>query len=175
MAEEGQRRTLATSLLASIRAYQYHRARGGPWSLVMRRLARLKRNLLSLLTASDIDVMARFGRNLRLPHPNGVVIHGDVVIGDDCLVMQQVTIGLRPPGHVPRLGSRVYVGAGAKILGSVTIGDDARIGANAVVLSDVPAGATAVGIPARIVRQAPPNYSELPSTTPTEGDIPGGF
>jgi serine O-acetyltransferase len=65
--------------------------------------------------------------------------------------MQQVTIGILADHRVPTIGSRVYIGTGAKVLGHVTVGDDARIGANAVVLSDVPPGATVVGIPARIV------------------------
>lgn len=176
MAESHQRWTLTASLLASIRRYQYYCEKRGPWSLFRRRLARLKRNVLSILTSSDIDVRAKLGRNLRLPHPNGIIIHGEVEIGDDCIIMQQVTIGLRPPGRVPRLGSRVYVGAGAKILGSVTIGDDARIGANAVVLSDVPAGATAVGIPARIVRQRASTPGQAPSNNPGAEDYDsGGF
>jgi len=88
-----------------------------------------------------------------LPHPNGVVMHRDAVIGVNCMIMQQVTIGQLAEGGAPRLGDGVYVGAGAKVLGEITIGDGASIGANAVVLSDVPPGCTAVGIPARVVRR----------------------
>ncbi len=87
-----------------------------------------------------------------MPHPTGVVIHHDAVIGNDCILMQQVTIGqLTKPG-APVLGRNVYVGAGAKVLGAITIGDGARIGANAVVLISLPPHCTAIGIPARIVR-----------------------
>jgi serine O-acetyltransferase len=86
---------------------------------------------------------------LRIPHPNGIVIHPKVDIGPNCLIFQQVTLG--HAGGTPRIGGHVDIGAGAKVLGPITVGDHARIGANAVVLTDVPAGATAVGIPARII------------------------
>jgi serine O-acetyltransferase len=83
----------------------------------------------------------------------GVVIHKDAIIGDDCSISQNVTIG-RNPGDalVPRIGDRVYIAAGAVIAGEIFIGDDAVVGANSVVLSDVPAGALVVGAPARVVR-----------------------
>jgi serine O-acetyltransferase len=82
------------------------------------------------------------------------VIHPDSIIGVNCLIFQQVTIGAggTVPG-VPTIGGHVDVGAGARILGGVTIGNHARIGANAVVLQDVPEGATAVGVPARIIQR----------------------
>jgi len=83
----------------------------------------------------------------------GVVIHKDAVIGADCTIAQNVTIG-RNPGdtRVPVLGDRVYVGAGAVIFGEIRIGDDAMIGANSVVLADVPARAVVAGVPARVIR-----------------------
>ena len=149
--ELNPQRRLVRALLDSIRAYQRHKARGGPLALVLRRLARVRYEVLSVLTGCDVGINARFGSNLRLPHPVGVVIHERAVIGDDCMLMQQVTIGMLADHRVPTIGSRVYVGTGAKVLGGIQIGDDARIGANAVVLIDVPAGATAVGIPARIL------------------------
>jgi serine O-acetyltransferase len=144
-------RRLVRALLNSIRAYQYYKSRSGPIALVMRRLYRLRYEVLSILTGSDVGITAKFGTNFRLPHPIGVVVHERAVIGDDCMFMQQVTIGILADHRVPTIGSRVYIGTGAKVLGHVTVGDDARIGANAVVLSDVPPGATVVGIPARIV------------------------
>jgi serine O-acetyltransferase len=107
--------------------------------------------LWSILTQSDIGLDARLGSGLMLPHPNGIVIHEDATIGDDCMIMQQVTVGMIGDGEVPVIGNRVYIGAGAKIIGKVIVGDGARIGANAVVLSDVPPNYTAVGIPARII------------------------
>jgi serine O-acetyltransferase len=91
----------------------------------------------------------------------GVVIHKDAVIGDDCVIAQNVTIGRNPEeAGVPVLGDRVYVGAGAVIVGGLTIGDDAAIGANSVVLHDVPPGGVAVGVPARIARIKPGHASD---------------
>jgi serine O-acetyltransferase len=144
----------SSRLLASIRAYQYHRDRSGPWHILMRRIARIRHILWSVVTQSDVDLQATLGKGLMLPHPNGVVIHGEARIGDDCMIMQQVTVGMIDEGEVPVIGNRVYIGAGAKIIGKLTVGDGARIGANAVVVNDVPSNATAVGIPARIIRRA---------------------
>jgi serine O-acetyltransferase len=138
-------------LLASIARFQYHRARSGPWHVLMRKVARLRYLWWSFITHSDIEPRATLGKGLMLPHPNGVVIHEDAIIGDDCMIMQQVTIGMIGDGEVPTIGDRVYIGAGAKIIGRVIIGDGARIGANAVVTTDVPPNCTAVGVPARIV------------------------
>ena len=140
-------------LLRSIDSYQYHRARRGPWHSLMRKIARARHVFWSVMTQSDIAAEAKLGRGLMLPHPNGVVIHEDAVIGDDCMIMQQVTIGMIGEDCVPRLGNNVYVGAGAKIIGKVEIGDGARIGANAVVTKDVPANFTAIGIPARLLER----------------------
>lgn len=97
---------------------------------------------------------AAIGRGFVIEHFGCIIIHSETRIGDDCRIRQGVTIGNKSaelPNAVPQLGNRVDVGAGAKILGPITIGDDAVIGANAVVVKDVPAGATAVGIPARIL------------------------
>jgi serine O-acetyltransferase len=143
----------STRLLASIQAYQYHRARRGPWHALMRKVARSRHLLWSIVTQSDIAPQATLGRGLMLPHPNGIVIHEDAIVGDDCMIMQQVTIGMIGEDCVPRLGNNVYVGAGAKIIGKVEIGDGARIGANAVVTKDVPANHTAIGIPARLLER----------------------
>lgn len=140
-------------LLASIRAFQYHRARSGPWHALMRKVARIRHLFWSIITQSDIELRAKLGQRLMLPHPNGVVIHEDAVVGDDCMIMQQVTIGMIGDGEVPTLGNRIYVGAGAKIIGKLNVGDGARIGANAVVTQDVPPGCTAVGVPARLIHR----------------------
>jgi len=144
----------SSRLLASLRAYQYHRDRSGLWHILMRRIARIRHTFWSVITQSDVDLQATLGKGLMLPHPNGVVIHGEARIGDDCMIMQQVTVGMIDEGEVPVIGNRVYIGAGAKIIGKLTVGDGARIGANAVVVNDVPSNATAVGIPARIIRRA---------------------
>ena len=101
-----------------------------------------------------IPPKVKIGRRLVIEHFGPTVIHGLTEIGDDCVIRQGVTIGNRyhdRPAEAPKLGNRVDVGAGAKILGGIVIGDDVAIGANAVVLVDVPSGCTAVGVPARIV------------------------
>lgn len=140
------------SLIASIRKYQRYHERSSILAVLMCKTARLMHIFWSVVTASDINPAATLGQGLRLPHPSGVVIHRDVIIGPGCMIMQQVTIGQTADPRVPIIGANVYIGAGAKILGPINIGDGARIGANAVVLIDLPAHCTAVGIPARIVR-----------------------
>lgn len=110
--------------------------------------------LAEIICGVTIGVSAKIGKRLVIEHSGSIVIHGNAVIGDDCIIRQGVTIGnkrLDDPFGAPILGNKVNVGAGAKILGRVTIGDGADIGANAVVIKDVPAGAIAVGIPARII------------------------
>lgn len=86
-----------------------------------------------------------------MPHPNGIVIHPVAQIGPNCLIFQQVTIGTKGDNLAPVIGGHVDIGAGAKILGPVTIGNHVLIGANAVVICDVADGCTVVGNPARIV------------------------
>ncbi len=103
------------------------------------------------------------GPGLIIPHGH-VVIDGNVEIGSECSINPWVTIGLSGRRRWafdyrgPIIGDRVTIGTGAKILGPITIGDGARIGANAVVIDDVPANATAVGVPARIVQRTPPAW-----------------
>jgi serine acetyltransferase len=123
-----------------------------PFSVLYRALFAGVRNFYGI----ELPYTARVGRRVVLEHQSGIVIHGLATIGDECILRQGVTVGIRnveTPDAAPRLGSRVNVGAGAKILGSIVIGDDAQIGANAVVLTDVPAGTLAVGIPARLVQR----------------------
>lgn len=121
-----------------------------PLSVAYRALFRSVRNFYGIELPYSADV----GRRVVFEHQHGIVIHGGTVIGDDCIIRQGVTLGnrsLEDPAGAPVLGKGVNVGAGAKILGRVRVGAGARIGANAVVLEDVPAGALAVGVPARIV------------------------
>lgn len=139
------------SLLASLRAYERLAGSRHPWHRVLRKAAVLRHRFWSVVTGADIPLGCRIGGGLLLPHPNGVVIHPDAVIGPNCLIFQQVTLGMAG-GGVPRLGGHVDVGAGAKVLGAISVGDHARLGANAVVLTDIPAGATAVGVPASVTR-----------------------
>lgn len=136
------------SLLASHR--RYHRYSKLRWfSFFLRRVAVLQHRFWSVVSGADIPLNCQIGGGLLLPHPNGVVLHSRVIIGPNCLIFQQVTLGDKG-GGAPTLGAHVDIGAGAKILGDISIGSNVVIGANAVVLRDVPANHLAVGIPARI-------------------------
>lgn len=122
-----------------------------PLSVLYRAIYRKVRNGYGI----DLPYTVQLGRRVVIEHQSAIVIHGHCCIGDDCIVRQGVTLGNRYLDHpleAPTLGNRVNVGAGAKILGSVNLGDDVNIGANAVVLIDIPAGQTAVGIPARVLK-----------------------
>ena len=102
---------------------------------------------------------AEFGSGFVLLHADGVVINRLVRGGTNIYIEHQVTIGA-DRGTSPQLGSDIFIGAGAKVLGSITIGDGARVGANAVVIRDVPAHATVVGVPAKVVRQRQPGTDD---------------
>ena len=142
------------ALIKSTRDFRRHSIENGFGSTLLRKIARFRQRFWSVITHSDIVPGADLGEGLKLPHPNGVVIHQDAIIGRNSMIMQQVTIGITANGGPPTIGSDVYIGAGAKILGKINIGDGARIGANAVVLCDVPPHTTAVGAPAKIVQKA---------------------
>lgn len=125
-----------------------------PLSVLYRMLYRKVRNTYGI----DLPYSVKLGRRVVIEHQGAIIIHGDCVIGDDSIIRQGVTLGNRyldRPLDAPQLGKRVNVGAGAKILGGVSIGDDVTIGANAVVLKDIPEGQTAVGIPAKILAPKP--------------------
>ncbi|WP_013323988.1 serine O-acetyltransferase [Gloeothece verrucosa] len=122
-----------------------------PFSFFYRTLYRFVRNVYGI----DLPYTVQLGRRVIIEHESCIVIHGNSIIGDDCIIRQGVTLGNRyldSPLEAPKLGARVNIGAGAKILGNVVLGDDVNIGANAVVLSDIPAGQTAVGIPAKLIK-----------------------
>lgn len=138
-------------LLSAIRRYQYWQKRGGLISSLFKKLSVLRYCFWSTVAGADIPLNCDIGGGLLIPHPNGIVIHPGVQIGVNCLIFQQVTIGARNREGLPVISGHVDIGAGAKILGPVHIGPHAKVGANAVVLCDVPAGAVAVGIPARII------------------------
>lgn len=124
-----------------------------PFSALYRALYTGIRNFYGI----ELPYTARLGRRVVVEHQTGIVVHGHTSIGDDCIVRQGVTLGNRSmnePFAAPKLGDRVSIGAGAKILGPVVIGNDAQVGANAVVLTDVPPAALAVGIPARVIPAA---------------------
>lgn len=118
-------------------------------------LGRFVSHLGRMLTGIEIHPGAQIGRRVFIDHGFGVVIGETAVIGDDCTIYQGVTLGgtrlYKGAKRHPTLGKGVVVGAGAQVLGGFTVGDGARIGSNAVVVKPVPAGATAVGNPARII------------------------
>lgn len=142
------------SIVESIVSFQSASRKRGGFAFFLKNAAKLRHRFWSIVTASDINRNAEISPDLKLPHPNGVVIHQDVRIGSNCMIMQQVTIGQLADGQAPVIGSGVYIGAGAKILGGISVGDNARIGANSVVLCDVPENCTAVGIPARLITKS---------------------
>jgi serine O-acetyltransferase len=106
---------------------------------------------------------ARIGEEFHLVHAGNIKIHPNAIIGDRVGIMQDVTIGEQGFGRdgAPVIGNDVFIGAGAKILGPITIGDRARIAANSLVVTDVPADSTAIGVPAKIMR-----YTGRPSAPP---------
>ena len=120
-----------------------------PLSLVYRALYRRCRNVYGI----ELPYSVRLGRGVVVEHQGGIVVHGDTVIGDHCIIRQNCTLGIRRLDALhdaPVLGRGVHLGAGAVVLGKITLGDGAIVGANAVVLVDVPAGALAIGVPASI-------------------------
>ncbi|MFA7506123.1 MAG: serine O-acetyltransferase [Burkholderiaceae bacterium] len=139
-----------------IHALVLHRIGHAFWINRFRTLGRWVSHLSRWLTGIEIHPAARIGRRVFIDHGMGVVIGETAEVGDDCTIYQGVTLGgtsLNGGKRHPTLGERVVVGAGAKVLGPFTVGDDANIGSNSVVLKSVPAGVTAVGIPARILAQ----------------------
>ena len=125
------------------------------WQKDFRTTARVLSAIGRFLTGVDIHPAARIGKNLFIDHATGVVIGETAEIGDDVTLYHGVTLGGTSTSQGkrhPTLGDRVIVGAGAKLLGPIVIGNDARIGSNAVVLKNVPEAATAVGVPAEVVR-----------------------
>jgi serine O-acetyltransferase len=132
-----------------------HRLWNGGWLW----LARILSHVARWLTGVEIHPGARIGRRFFIDHGMGVVIGETAEIGDDCTLYHGVTLGgtsWEKGKRHPTLGRNVVIGAGAKILGPITIGDGARVGSNSVVVKDVPAETTVVGIPAHVVRKGKP-------------------
>lgn len=123
-----------------------------PWGVLHLFLNKLSEIFFGI----SIGVTAQIGKSLCIEHFGQIIIHGQSIIGDNCIIRQGVTIGNRyldKPHDAPKIGNNVNIGAGAKILGSVKIGNGASVGANAVVLHDVPDDAVAVGIPAKVLQK----------------------
>ena len=132
-------------LLRTIRGYQRWRRRTGPVAYLVCKMYVFRHRAWSAITGSDIPLNCQIGGGLLLPHPNGIVIHPEAKVGVNCLIFHQVTIGVRNRKGLPIIGGHVDIGAGAKILGPITIGDHAAIGANAVITKDVGEGETVIG------------------------------
>jgi serine O-acetyltransferase len=135
-----------------IHAILFHRASHKLWKLGLKWPARCLSAVARWLTGIEIHPGARIGRRFFIDHGMGVVIGETTEIGDDCTLYQGVTLGgtsWQKGKRHPTLGNNVVIGAGAKILGPFKVGDSARIGSNSVVIREVPAGATVVGVPGR--------------------------
>tara|TARA_R110001592_G_scaffold79054_5_gene236813 strand:- start:32141 stop:32827 length:687 start_codon:yes stop_codon:yes gene_type:complete len=138
-------------------AVMWHRMDNWLWHLGLRGLARFFANIARILTGIEIHPEATIGNNFFIDHGTGVVIGQTAVIEDDVTIYHGVTLGgVGKVGAVngkrhPTLKEGAIVGAGAQVLGDVTIGAHAKIGSNSVVTSDIPEGATAIGIPARVI------------------------
>ena len=142
------------TLYPGVHALALHRVAHGLWRRRWRWSAQAVARLSRFLTGIEIHPGARIGRRFFIDHGLGVVIGETAEVGDDCTLYQGVTLGGTPwqrEKRHPTLGNNVVVGAGAKVLGPILVGDGARIGSNSVVVKDVPAGATVVGIPGRVV------------------------
>ena len=146
-------------LIRALRHYQAAQARGGLVGRIGARRWQLSHWFWSVVSQADIPLNADIAGGLVMPHPNGVVIHSKARIGPNCLIMQQVTIGQNKRQR-PVIGGGVDIGPGAKVLGGITVGDNAQIGANAVVLHDVPPWVVVAGIPARVIGDRRPPDTE---------------
>ncbi len=137
-----------------VHAVMMHRGAHALWRSNLKWLARVLSNVARLITGIEIHPGARIGRRFFIDHGMGVVIGETAVIGDDCTLYHGVTLGgtsWQKGKRHPTLGNDVVVGAGAKVLGPIDVADGARIGSNAVVVKNVPAGATVIGVPGKLI------------------------
>lgn len=139
-------------LLQSIRQYQYYKSRNTLIAPYVSKLAVIRYQFWSVVTGADIPINTKMGQGLMIPHPNGIVIHPGVTIGSQCLIHQQVTIGVKRGNKTPpTIAANVDIGAGAKIIGAINIGESVLIGANSVVTKDVESYAIVAGVPAKVI------------------------
>lgn len=137
-----------------LHAVWMHRFSHKLWSLGLKWIARFLSNCSRFLTGIEIHPAAQLGRRVFIDHGMGVVIGETAVVGDDVTLYHGVTLGgtsWKAGKRHPTLGKNVVVGAGAKVLGPIEIGENARIGSNSVVVKSVPVGATCIGVPGRII------------------------
>ncbi len=139
-----------------VHALLLHRLSHALWGMGLKWIARLLSSIARWLTGIEIHPAARIGRRFFIDHGMGIVIGETAEIGDDCTLYHGVTLGgttWEKGKRHPTLGNDVIIGAGAKVLGPIRVGDGGRIGSNAVVMKDVPDGATVVGVPGHIARR----------------------
>ncbi len=139
-----------------LHAIWFHRIAHWFWNKNLKLIARLISHLSRWITGIEIHPGAKIGRRFFIDHGMGVVIGETTEIGDDVTLYHQVTLGgtsTKKGKRHPTIGNNVVIGAGAKVLGPITIGDNCKIGANSVVIRDVPPNSTVVGIPGKIVRR----------------------
>lgn len=151
-----------------LHAVMMHRLSHRLWNAGLQWLARMFSTIARFLTGIEIHPGAQIGRRFFIDHGMGVVIGETAVIGEDCTLYHGVTLGgtsWQKGKRHPTLGRDVVVGAGAKVLGPIEIGDGARIGSNAVVVKAVMPGATVVGVPGRIVERATDEHRERRAVT----------
>jgi serine O-acetyltransferase len=152
----GRSRLEIMLLYPGVKALAFHRVAHALYLAKVPFFPRLVSELGRAVTGIDIHPGARIGSRLVIDHGMGVVIGETAIVGDDVLLYQGVTLGgtrFSQEKRHPTIGDRVVVGAGAKILGDITIGEGSRIGANSVVVKAVPAGSTVVGIPGRVIER----------------------
>ena len=145
-----------------VHAIWAHRASHALWKGGYPFAARVTAALAQALTGVDIHPAATLGAGLFIDHATGVVIGETAEVGDDVTIYQGVTLGGTSLDRVkrhPTVGNRVTIGAGAKVLGAITIGDDSRIGANAVVVKSVPPNSVVVGVPGQIIARSRPHLA----------------
>ncbi|MBW4029569.1 MAG: serine O-acetyltransferase [Acidobacteria bacterium] len=134
-----------------------HRIAHQLWHRRLKFLARWLAAVARVFTGVDIHPAASLGERVFIDHAMGVVIGETAVVGDDVTIYQGVTLGGTSLSHEkrhPTIGRRVIIGAGAKVLGPITVGDDSRVGANAVVVNSVPPNSVVVGIPGRVIARS---------------------
>ena len=143
-----------------LHAILFHRINHWLWKKGLHLLARLGSHVARFLTGVEIHPGATIGRRFFIDHGMGIVIGETAEIGDDCSLYHGVTLGgttWQKGKRHPTLQDNVVIGAGAKVLGPITLGTGARVGSNAVVVKDVPAGATVVGVPGHVVIRKKPD------------------
>ncbi len=161
-------------LYNGLHAVMYHRVAHWLFTHHMKFLGRWVSQIARRRTGVEIHPAAKIGRRLVIDHGMGIVIGATAEIGDDCLFYQGVTLGgtgaARGKRH-PTIGNNVMIGCGAKVLGPFKVGDNARIAANSVVLNEVPANSTVVGVPGRVVRLNGEKLDHIHTPDPVRAEL----